>query len=180
MGNADYLPSGANLIAWLSMAALLVPVTFVGTATASSTPPQTVFGCKKRFQPGSSQRAACIKRVVSQKPGSSCAHPLESGMATDGASTGDTKDFTVTTKTISEENSVHPEPRIEEVEVTIHNPRVVLCSVTVNETVTNRSTYARESHVYHPTISPHGGLSSPVTEPLNILYFSVSVDARYI
>lgn len=145
----------------------------------SPSKPKTVFQCQKAFKRRSSQRAACIKRLASEKPGSSCAHPLLSGMASDGASGGDTKDYTVTTKTISENPKSRPGPSTDEIEVIIHNPRVILCGVTVYETVTNPPAYTRENHVYHPTISPHGGLSSPVTEPERILYFSVVVQARY-
>jgi hypothetical protein len=111
-------------------------------------------------------------------PGSSCAHPLESGMATDGAAIGDTKDFTVTTKQISKESSVRPEPRILRVAVNVHNPRVLLCGVEVTDIFRNPATGAREKRVSHPTISPHGGLSSPVTESATVVLFSVRVYGR--
>lgn len=171
--------TSSSRAARLRICLALLPVVFgVPAVSQAQSTPKTISQCKQAFKRSRSRRAACIKRVESDKPGSSCAHPLESGMATDGAAIGDTKDFTVTAKQINDENSVHPEPRVEEVEVTIRNPRVLICSVKVYETTTNPSTHARETHIYQPTISPHGGLSSPVIEPLTILYFSVQVYAR--
>jgi hypothetical protein len=129
--------------------------------------------------PPSTYAGASVARAKAKRPGSSCAHPLKSGMASDGVSAGDTKDYTVTTKVISENPKSRPGPSIDEIAVTIHNPRVVLCSVSVYETVTEPPSYVRTTHVYHPAIPPHGGLSSPVVEPETALYFSVTVYARY-
>jgi hypothetical protein len=46
----------------------------------STNQPKTVFQCKQRYRPGTRKRASCIKRVASEKPGSSCAHPIKSGI----------------------------------------------------------------------------------------------------
>jgi hypothetical protein len=114
------------------------------------------------------------------RPGTSCAHPLESGMATDGAGIGDTKDYSVTVKQVNSEPHEGTEPKPVRVSVTIHNPRVVLCSVEVDVIVSNPTTGIRKKYIYHPAISPNGGLSSIVEEPsVHLDEFGVSVYARY-
>lgn len=51
------------------------------TAQAASTP-KTAFQCKQRYK-GAKARAACIKRVASEKPGANCAHPVKAGIGAD-------------------------------------------------------------------------------------------------
>ena len=76
----------------------------VSRAHDASTTPKTVAQCKGKFKRGSTARTRCIKRVEAEKPGTSCAHPLFSGFAVDGAVSqkSDTKDFTVKYKRDSE------------------------------------------------------------------------------
>lgn len=97
-----------------------------GAGAQVASTPKTVFQCKKKYKPGMT-RTRCITRVKSQKPGTSCAHPLESGIASDGAQTGDTKDFSVGTILTGRRGpETEPEPTHFRLEVTIHNPQVVI------------------------------------------------------
>jgi hypothetical protein len=147
-------------------------------ARSASALPKTVFQCKKAFKSGSSQRAACIKRVESQKPGTSCKYPLESGIATDSVAVGDTKEISVTEIVLSENPKSLPGPWIFKYEVTLINPRIVICSLEVDETV-RTATGARENRVKHLTISPHGGVSSSVEVPETTAFFAVRAFGRY-
>lgn len=166
-----------------AMAALAATVTMTAAAQAHAAAPKTVAACKHRFGTGSAtdrqRRAACIKRVKDEKPGSSCRHPLESRVATDGESVGDLKDYTVTLLQLSENPQSLPGPRIVRVNVVIHNPRVVLCSIEADEIRNDLATGTRVKHVFHPTISPHGGLSTPLAEQEGDVLFGVRVFARY-
>ena len=60
--------------AWLSSQATATPVAQAAKA------PETAAQCRQRYKPHSKARAACIKRVNSEKPGSSCAHPIKAGV----------------------------------------------------------------------------------------------------
>lgn len=155
--------------AFLVLAAGLVGS--IGTAGATAQPastPKTTFQCQKKFKPGKA-RIRCIKQVKSRKPGSSCAHPVYSSQ-TLGGPAGDTKDFRVKFKVLGEPNLGSSEPETEEVEVTIYNPHVVICSAIATDLGYNYDTHRYEAsrrHVFHLTIGSHGGLSSSITVPAN-------------
>jgi hypothetical protein len=56
--------------------------------------PKTVFQCQKRFKAGP-KRSACVKRVMSEKPGASCAHPVTSWLSQTQEPYGDHKDMPI-------------------------------------------------------------------------------------
>ncbi len=104
-----------------------------GPATASGTQPQTAYQCKKKFKPHTRARAACLHRVamaahLKATAGSSCANPLVSGQAVDGAPYGDTKDFSVTETGTRGQTVADHRTLYHQMTVTIHNPRIVICS----------------------------------------------------
>mgnify|MGYP001217605702 CR=1 FL=1 len=111
-----------------------------------------------------SSATATLTDKTKPKPGSSCAHPLESGIVGDGAKAGDTKDISVNRKDVTMPSGAgsSPEPTVFELEVTVRNPRIVICGASVTHITINLTTGQREKHIYHPAIGPHGGLSSPV------------------
>src|ERR1700722_8091358 len=135
-------------------------------ATSASTP-KTAFQCDKKFKPGS-QRTACIKRVASEKPGSSCKYPLHSGQAFDGSTSqnSDTKDFTVKVRIDSETSPGEPSAgntKVLTLEATVHNPRIEICrAVIFSYPPPTISQHVSEQSV---KISPHGGAASPLTIP---------------
>jgi len=95
------------------------------------------------------------------KPGSSCAHPLFSGFAVDGAHSqkSDIKDFTVKYKLDSETKPGEPAVgalTTFQAEVIVTNPRIVMCRVVVKE-------FKGSGRSWPLTIGPHGGLSSRIT-----------------
>lgn len=172
---------GACLVAVL-MVGVGSPATLIATASAShatqsQSRPKTVSQCEQKFGPGSNTRAACIRRVRNEKPGTSCKHPLASGISAAGPA-GDLKDVGVKRLILSE---THPgEPREGDfttfkVEVTRHNPRAVMCSLTVSEFRESTATPGRieRGKVYHLTIGPQGGVSSAVTVPANVVVVPV-------
>ncbi len=131
--------------------------------------PKTVFQCQKKFK-GSKQRkarSACIQRVKSEKPGTSCAHPLISGWQ-GAAHVGDARDFTVEIQGVDPNL---PNGSIEHMylEITVHNPRVVLCPKaeiivdykTTEELLHSVPGVGREL-TYFVSVEPHGGTSSTV------------------
>jgi hypothetical protein len=159
---------------------VLAVATAGGTALAASAhttaKPTTEFQCKKAFAKGSHQRAACIKRIKSEKPGISCKHPLFSGRAVDNgtAQKSDLKDFIVNEKIdrthlsgeVGFKNTV-----TFQAEVVVHNPRVVLCRVEVVE-------FEGKGRHWPLKISPHGGLSSELTLE-NSIHIAILGYARY-
>jgi hypothetical protein len=85
--------------------------------------------------------------------GSSCAHPL---MTTAFGGTG-ARYYSVTFRPDT------PTQGQDELDVSIHNPRVVICRAVVEE---RAGTYNPKAlRTFHPTIGAHGGLSSPLPRP---------------
>jgi hypothetical protein len=85
--------------------------------------------------------------------GSSCAHPL---MSTALGGTG-ARYYSVTFRPDT------PSKGQDELDVSIHNPRVVICRAVVEE---RAGTYNPKAlRTFHPTIGAHGGLSSPLPRP---------------
>lgn len=85
--------------------------------------------------------------------GSSCAHPL---MTTAFGGTG-SRYYSVTFRTDT------PTKGQDELDVSIRNPRVVICRAVVEE---RAGTYNPKAlRTFHPTIGAHGGLSSPLPRP---------------
>jgi len=155
---------GKQLASWPRAVALVVSIVgLIGGVTAAGVGAQTTstpFQCKKKYKPGK-ERTRCIKRLVTEKPGTSCKHPLESGVDGEGFKTGDTKDFSINVKKTSVEvSSSEPEPKSYQLEAVIHNPRIVICSAAVTEVVNNLTTGKRDHQVYHPAIGAHGGVSA--------------------
>ncbi len=151
------------------------PAELTATAQAShATPvqskPKTVSQCEQKFRPESAARVSCIKRVKSEKPGSSCAHPLVSAISAAGPS-GRTDDVRLKFNTIHKpENPGSGEPVTYKIEVTNLNPRVVDCSLTVSEFRENETTGRIErGKVFHLPIGPGGGMSSSVTTPSDVV-----------
>jgi hypothetical protein len=134
-------------------------------AHAASATTKTVAECKGRFTRGSTARTLCIKRVEAEKPGTSCAHPLFSGFAVDGAHSqkSDLKDFTVKFKLDSENKSESDQSITFQAEVSITNPRLVMCRLVVNE-------FKGSGRSWPLTIGPHGGLSSQLTLPVGVAF----------
>ncbi len=98
---------------------------------------------------GSSAWASNLK----PKLGSSCAHPL---MTTAFGGTG-ARYYSVSFRPDS------PSVGQDQLAVSIHNPRVVICRAVVEE---RTGTYNPKAlRTFHPSIGPHGGLSSPVPRP---------------
>jgi len=98
---------------------------------------------------GSSAWASSIKH----KLGSSCAHPL---MSTAFGGTG-ARYYSVSFRPDS------PSVGQDQLAVSIHNPRVVICRAVVEE---RAGTYNPKAlRTFHPSIGPHGGLSSPIPRP---------------
>lgn len=95
--------------------------------------------------------------------GSSCAHPL---MTTAFGGTG-ARYYSVTFRTDT------PTKGQDELDVSIHNHRVVICRAVVEE---RAGTYNPKAlRTFHPTIGPHGGLSSPLPRARagsNIVFFA--------
>jgi len=85
--------------------------------------------------------------------GSSCNHPL---MTTAFGGTG-AGYYTVTFQVDT------PSKGREELNVAVHNPRVVICRAVVEERAGRYSPTVLRT--FHPTIGPHGGLSSPLPSP---------------
>jgi hypothetical protein len=135
-----------------------------GLVAGKVKPPTTPFQCKKKFRPRSKARRACIKLVESQKPGSSCKHPLFSAFAVDGASSqgSDLKDFTVKFKLDRRNKSGERGESITfHAEVIVSNPRLVMCRLVVAESKGG----GPRGRNYPLSIGPHGGLSSQLTLP---------------
>lgn len=91
--------------------------------------------------------------------GSSCDYPLGSNGLHSAA--GDNKDFGVNWKPNT--------PTLDQYEfdVVIHNPQIVICRAVAWEMEDSKhpgvpDTYRR---AYHPTVGPHGGISSPLPAP---------------
>jgi hypothetical protein len=85
--------------------------------------------------------------------GSSCAHPL---MSTALGGTG-ARYYSVSFRPDS------PSVGQDQLAVSIHNPRVVICRAVVEE---RAGTYNPKAlRTFHPSIGPHGGLSSPISRP---------------
>jgi len=98
---------------------------------------------------GSSAWASSIKH----KLGSSCAHPL---MTTAFGGTG-ARYYGVSFRPDS------PSVGQDQLAVSIHNPRVVICRAVVEERAGTFNPKALRT--FHPSIGPHGGLSSPIPRP---------------
>jgi hypothetical protein len=108
---------------------------------------------------GVSQPVVLAASTKNPKPGTSCAHPLFSGFAVDGSPSqkSDLKDFTVKFKLDSHNKSGESDESITfQAEVSITNPRLVMCRLVVNE-------FKGSGHSWPLTIGPHGGLSSQLT-----------------
>jgi hypothetical protein len=138
----------------------LVPSVAKLARAASATPKRTtVFQCQKRYPPGS-QRAACIKRVKA-KPGSSCAKPLISARAVDGAVSqgSDTKDFGVQLIYGSDREPGSGSVVSVRLDVEVHNPHAAICRAVIvtypPELPTTTGPLPRTEHVL--SIPPHGG-----------------------
>jgi hypothetical protein len=98
--------------------------------------------------------------------GSSCAHPL---MTTAFGGTG-ARYYSVTFRTDT------PSKGQDELDVLIHNPRVVICRAVVEE---RAGTYNPKAlRTFHPTIGRHGGLSSPLPRPGSSAVLFAKVYAR--
>jgi hypothetical protein len=141
------------------------------TAARSASIPKTISQCQRKFGRRPKARAACVRRVRSEKPGSSCAHPLYSSLAAAGPS-GDTKDVQLKFKTIHQPlNPGSSEPGTFEVEVINLNPRAVDCSLIVSEfpESTTMPGKIERGKVFHLAIGPGGGTSSPVTTPSDVV-----------
>jgi hypothetical protein len=94
-------------------------------------------------------------------PGDSCNYPIFSGLAVDGfpSQRSDTKDFTVGIKIDSETKPKEALPgdfTTFQAEVTVSNPRLVMCRLFVSE-------FKGRGRTYPLSIGPHGGLSSRLT-----------------
>jgi hypothetical protein len=85
--------------------------------------------------------------------GSSCNHPL---MSTPLGGTG-ARYYSVRLRADASGSGQ------DELDVAIHNPRVVICRAVIEERASGGS--AKALRTFHPTIGPHGGLSSPVPRP---------------
>ena len=116
---------------------------------------------------GVSQPTVFAATTKKPKPGSSCAHPLFSGLTGEGPA-GDLREFTIKPKILSNPEPGSSKPMTFELEVVVINPHILICSVEVIDAGYNYETDRYEKsrvHFYHLSISPHGGLSSPVTVP---------------
>lgn len=95
--------------------------------------------------------------------GSSCAHPL---MTTAFGGTG-ARYYSVTFRPDT------PSKGQDELDVSIHNPRVVICRAVVEE---RAGTYNPKAlRTFHPILGAHGGLSSPLPRARagsNIIFFA--------
>jgi hypothetical protein len=85
--------------------------------------------------------------------GSSCNHPL---MSTPLGGTG-ARYYSVRLRADASDSGQ------DELDVAIHNPRVVICRAVVEERASGGS--AKALRTFHPTIGSHGGLSSPLPRP---------------
>ena len=133
-----------------------------GVAQAASTVPTTTAQCKKRYKAGTKSRAACIKRV--NKPGSSCAHPLESMQGAYGP-VGDKADFTVELGQYESEALPFTPVQVNAV-VTLHSSRVVICPKLMIQDYHPGSSGTPPR--YYATVGPEGGASSTITAPFGI------------
>jgi hypothetical protein len=137
--------------------------------TTASTTPKTVFQCQKAFRGHKTKLASCIKRVKSEKPGTSCAHPLTSEENAAAEHHGDVKDFSVNVVGYNPNIPVGGQEHVR-VQVTLHGSRVVLCSkVTLRDASRTNEEELHEVpgpgtlHTYSLSIAPSGGLSSQAT-----------------
>jgi hypothetical protein len=153
--------------------ALILGIALIGavsmTTAVGATTPQTAFQCQSRYGPGS-KRAHCLAQVKSEKPGSSCSHPLRtetSGLEQKGAR----KDFTVE---VLGKNPEAPSgaPWHVQVSVKVLNPRIVMCPhVELKTWVWTLEEEERgiplpgKLRTFFPAIDPHGGFSEPLTVP---------------
>jgi hypothetical protein len=143
----------------VSPSATLLATAKAPVAQAAFTP-KTVAQCKEWYRPHSKGRAACIKRVNSEKPGTSCMHPLISSQTSYGPG-GDKADFTV------ELGGYNPNLLPGELQhvwaiVTLQSNRVVICpKVTILDEPHGPSSRQR----YYVSVGPQGGVSSSVTVP---------------
>lgn len=116
---------------------------------------------------GVSQSTVFAAHTKKPKPGSSCAHPLFSGLSLEGPD-GDLGEFTVKPKILSNPEPGSSKPMTFELEVTIINPHILICSVEAIDEGYNYETDRYEKsrvHFYHLSISPHGGITPSVTVP---------------
>ncbi len=155
-------------IAAVALCALLSPV------TVSAAPnPATVFQCQKAFKHNAGKRAACIQRAKA-KPGSSCAKPLYSGMAVDGATIegSDTKDAAVNVRQLPLRNPGSTEPMGLQLDVEVHSAHVEICRAVIvtypPELPTTTGPLPKTEHVL--SIPKGGGSSRTVVVPANYSY----------
>lgn len=141
-------------------ARVLPAASLLSHATSAQPNPKTVAQCKETFKRGSKARARCTKRVASEKPGSSCTHPLISNQSSYGPG-GDKADFTVELKGFNP-NLMPGESQHVWAVVTLHSNRVVICpKVTILDEPHGPSSRRR----YYVSVGPQGGISSAVTVP---------------
>jgi len=156
-------------VPFLAGAALLacaLSITSGGGAQAKPLP-KTVFQCQKVFKHSASKRAACIRRVKSEKPGANCQHPIMSG--TNGVEHfGDHKEFTVDVHGVDPNHPVEKEQSIW-MKVTLHTSRLVLCpkaelevDVVTAAELLGQVPLNTQHRIFHVSIPPTGGESSSV------------------
>jgi hypothetical protein len=165
--------SRTRLILGLCLAGLLLAATFIALASAQAAPataPSTSLQCRKQFQHNRKARIACEKRIKKKlaAPTSGCTLETFWDGAGDG---GDKKDFGVTLNVAGNE----PGPYTAAVEVTIHSPKVEICSATVKWYEGQGASGQRSAPV---TIGRHGGVSSRISLPVNADGMFVKVMAR--
>jgi hypothetical protein len=125
----------------------------------------------KAAAPASPKHRGVTSAVRAKAPGSSCRHPVYSSQSLDGApgQRSDTKDFGVKVTTVSDPNPGSSDPMTLQLEVTIHNPRVVICRAVISA-VTPDNQHLTE---YPVRISPRGEVLSTVTIPARDNYAGV-------
>lgn len=105
--------------------------------------------------PHSRFRKAVIAFARSPVPqGSSCEYPL---MTT--ALGGDERDYRVVWRPNTPVRGQY------EFKIVTHRPNLAICSATVEKVENYGKPTNRVLHIFHPTISAHGGLSSPLPAP---------------
>jgi hypothetical protein len=149
------------IVACVATGLLAAAFSPIGIGQAKSTrSPQTVTQCKKQFKHNRKALTACIKRVKHKKPTSGCT--LETSWA--NGEFGDKKDFSVKLKGAEE-----PGPL--QVEVTVHNSRIIICSASISVQEGTKGG-GLTPKTFPVTISSHGGLSSKVTLPATGQFFA--------
>jgi hypothetical protein len=180
------IDGGANDVRRLGVAAvgalLCCTLAYATTSASAKTHkagegPTTIAGCKKKYPKHDTNQAACIKRVKQGSSHKSTKCPLKMEWIPQYGPHAVGIDFLVQLKMLGGPNPNSWSQATVAVQVTVRNPRIVICNATIGVTVIVPHAPVQTKE-YHVAIGPHGGLSSSVTLPAEVLAPAATVYAR--